>query len=527
MPQIRVYATDSYTALVTTRVEGSSFEASIATDGHRGPSLDMGSNYEFFVGKPAMADTTHAEAAVISFDLTTIPQLRGRRITGITGPFARLTRCWTSLYTNPAGQLDYWSDYTRYPFFQFLDYYPSPTHIAQINRLGAAAIGSFLDLSEKDNLFTLHNGVFRSESCAFLHCYPKEMKKEYIGFAYAVFDSHASQNPPYIEVSYTDTTIEAINCAPLSGFLNEQAVNRFSWALAIFGTNTVGGVSPVGANFEWRIKGQTSTQMEHITSSDTYIDFPAGSFPNGEIQWRVMVLGDNGQRSAFTGWYSLTTIDAVALPPDSLTPDGAFLDGTQAISLGWRHNSPLATASAGFEIQICGPDGAWQELTGRINSSESRYLVPPGRLPGGGVLWRVRDCTSDGVLSSYSASAHLTVRAASPPPVFRQIDATSNRPLVSWLSQEQLAYELVVYEGEEERYHSGTLPGGDTALRLPVFLENGRYLFSLRTQNSFGLWSRSAQLEALINAKSRLSLTLAGEGVKNGVTLDFEVEVLS
>lgn len=523
MPTIRVYATDSFAATGKSVISGGSWGCSFDNDGERAPTVAMNSQYNFRATPSPLADVESVTALACRFDLNSIPALRGKLVLSINGPFAFVRESSTYLSCSNGALPSVYSHPDGLPFAEFLLSFPADP--ARENRLGSTSM-QYLNIGSLDNSPHLNGGLYQIARCAALSIYPHDNGKYYAGWATGYMDTHLGVNPPYIEVTYQDAYIEVVNCAPLSGFLNEKQVNRLSWSLAMASPEAIGGVIQSSAKIQWQHIGDTTVNTIHVNGATNYYDVPANTFPNGDFCWQVMVVGDEGQQSPYSDWYTITTRDTQTLPPTHLVPNGAFLDAAKPISLSWRHNSPLSTPPSAFEVESENQSGAWVPLSGKVAGSNSAYTVPANRFTGGVVRWRVRDYNSDGIASAFSAPASFTARGGPPLPEFRSIESSSNRPLVSWLSPTQVAFQLKVLQNGKERFDSQVVFGSDPSYRMPVFLENGRYTFSLRVQNAYGLWSSYVNRDSVILAKAGLAIQLIGTPVDNGAQLDFSVEVV-
>lgn len=526
MPTIRVYAADHYNAEIKTVLSGSEVITTVYPYGERTELAQMSTFYDL----TARADCGYspalsATAAAFKFDFKAVPELWGKKITALRG----LTACLrerSCAFTYLGVSALHFIDYSYTPALSFLRCDPTGLPEADsINRLGNAPLGRYLQFSDSDEV-RLHDGVQTLVRCGMLHTFPRRLDGRYSGHLLARFDGAGAPMPPYVDVTFSDAEVQAVNLSPLSGFIDEREINRFSWDIAPLGENVVGRVAQSSATIQWRKKGSSSSYQVQIPNGSGYYDFPAGAFPNGEIEWQVMVVGENGRRSQYSAWQTLSTIDSIPATPNDLTPNGEFRDGSLPVLLRWRHNSPLGAHPSAFEVQYKAPGGGFLELSGRVSSRESEFSVPPGTFPGGYVLWRVRDYTGDGVPSLWSEEAGITVRASPAMPSFRRVDTSGGRPTAYWLSTGQQAYELCVASGGAVIYSSGARFGGETQLTLPIFLEDGQYDFYIKIQNSFGLWSLPSRCEVMIYTKKPLLIALSGEGVENGAAMRFDVEVL-
>lgn len=340
------------------------------------------------------------------------------------------------------------------------------------------------------------------------------------------------EEPVYSQPTiYTNlSTVSVVNSAPASGFINEHEPQTFSWEII---TNS-GQVTQKSALFQWRQKGSATIRPYNINNSTQSITFPAETFPNGNIEWRVQVTGSNNVVSEFTPWMELTTIDQPPLAPINLFPSGNQEDGTKSISFSWRHRSPLSTPQTAFEIQLTRSPGVepipWVALSGKVASNSSTFNLAANTIiptdPNGNVGWRVRTYNSDNVAGAWSEPAFFIVHAAPQKPTIISATPNKSRPAVTWQSTGQVGYRLQVRSGDTVFYDSGEMHGDEKSHKIRDYLLNGTYSIFLQISNVRGLWSDWTEYPVRINAPRRMQIQLTGEAIENGANLTWETEAV-
>ncbi len=117
-----------------------------------------------------------------------------------------------------------------------------------------------------------------------------------------------------------------------------------------------------------------------------------------------------------------------------------------------------------------------------MTGSANEYSAPAGTFASGTWFWRVRTYNLDNAAGAWSDSASfVTVSAPSTPKVIVQ---ASPRPLITWQTNEQSAYQIQLdTEIDTTDYGSGK------SWRSPVYLDDGLHVARVRVQNSYGIWS--------------------------------------
>lgn len=323
--------------------------------------------------------------------------------------------------------------------------------------------------------------------------------------------------------TYGMASVSIFNASPSSGFVNERENNTFTWSLM-----SLPATRQARATFQWR-EG-VSGQIHNLTveGENTAITVPAGTFPDGSFQWRVMAEGQNGAVSAYTDWMTLVTVDEKPGKPTGLYPASGSRDGTRTIQFSWLHNSPLSTPQSAFELQVTYDGGTtWESISGKVISATTQFTAAAGTITPteatGRVGWRVRTYNSDDVSSDWSDTAFFVVHPSPQAPNWISVESGRARPLCRWTSLGQIGFQLQILSGTSVLFDSGEIYSTQTEYRIPTILPNGVFIFALRIKNARGLFSEWANLSVLISASSRLSIVLNGQPVENGALLTFQV----
>ncbi len=335
---------------------------------------------------------------------------------------------------------------------------------------GAAGVYQFSALSEESARHVLLHG------CA-IHSYSALMWYLSVGTS-----RHSS--PPQLLITFDDSNVQPklTTPAPASGVrLNKASAITFSTSLVQSSAFTLKNLTAVSGTFEYRLKGASSITTAAATISSTTISYtaPANTFAAGEYEYRFSVTDNLGQ-TASTGWSSFDTRDTVPTATAD-EPSGNLLDGDQPISFRWTHINESGSAQTKAELQKSADGSTWTALT-TVAGAANEYSAPAGTFASGTWFWRVRTYNLDNAAGAWSdAASFVTVSAPSTPKVIVQ---ASPRPLITWQTNEQSAYQLQL-----DDIIDVTEYGSEKTWRCPVYLDDGLHVARVRVQNSYGVWS--------------------------------------
>ena len=335
---------------------------------------------------------------------------------------------------------------------------------------GAAGVYQFSALSEASARYALLHG------CA-IHSYSALMWYLSVGTS-----RHSS--PPQLLITFDDSNVQPklTTPAPASGVrLNKASAITFSTSLVQSSAFTLKNLTAVSGTFEYRLKGASSITTAAATISSTTISYtaPANTFAAGEYEYRFSVTDNLGQ-TVYTAWSSFDTRDTVSTATAD-EPSGNLLDGDQPISFRWTHINESGSAQTKAELQKSADGSTWTALT-TVTGSANEYSAPAGAFASGTWFWRVRTYNLDNAAGAWSdAASFVTVSAPSTPKVIVQ---ASPRPLITWQTNEQSAYQIHLDTAVDTTDY-----GSGKSWRSPVYLDDGLHVARVRVQNSYGVWS--------------------------------------
>ena len=345
---------------------------------------------------------------------------------------------------------------------------------------GAAGVYQFSALSKESAKYALLHG------CA-IHSYSAPLWYLSVG-------TSRYSSPPQLLITFDDSNVQPklTTPAPASGVrLNKASAIMFSTSLVQSDVFTIKSLTPASGTFEYRLKGASSTTTAAATISSTTISYtvPANTFAAGEYEYRFTVTDNLGQ-TVSTAWSSFDTRDTVPTATAN-EPSGNLLDGDQPISFRWTHINESGSAQTKAELQKSADGSTWTALT-TVTGSVNEYSAPAGTFASGTWFWRVRTYNLDNAAGAWSdVASFVTVSAPSTPKVIVQ---ASPRPLITWQTNEQSAYQIQL-----DTAVGTTDYGSGKSWRSPVYLDDGLHVARVRVQNSYGVWSEWGSATFTVN----------------------------
>ncbi len=322
----------------------------------------------------------------------------------------------------------------------------------------------------------------------------------YAGESRMTVHSSTGINIPYVDCSYEDVVPYIENAYPSSGFVNEKVDNTFGWEFSYDANLVSGTIKQQSAVFRWRTAGSSTIHEVNVSGEQNYVIIPADTFAATSIEWQVKVTSDDGIDSVPDTWYSLTTIDSVSTARAEY-PNQMIIDGMSENFFSWDHVISTGTAQSAYDLQYSMNGEDWIAIKSGVTDI-TNTMIPAESLPSGNVMWRVRTYNSDGVAGSWSDPAQIVVRTRPQAPSISSF-TEGPRPLVTWQSAEQQAYEVKAGD-----FESGVIFGTLKSYKVPIYLPDGFVIIQVRVIDQYGSKSEWASVTAEIRNVSYESIEL-------------------
>lgn len=208
-----------------------------------------------------------------------------------------------------------------------------------------------------------------------------------------------------------------------------------------------------GYEIGWMTK-DSSWETVNVVSSDKNHVFPAGTFPVGNVVWRVRV--SNGYY--FSEYADADFVYVAATPKISVDfPNQIKIPSSVRQIFTWIYSgNDLPQIS--YEIGWSSDDGNnWNDVFG--TGDVAHHIFDAETFPVGNIKWRIRAENSEGYFSEYAYGAFECVGKGNAP-VIESI-TQSAIPSIAWSAEHQAAYEVQIKKDDAVIYSSGMIGGED------------------------------------------------------------------
>lgn len=265
-----------------------------------------------------------------------------------------------------------------------------------------------------------------------------------------------------------------------------------------------------------RYKLSSASAWESINFSGNSVTVPANTLSSGQTyNMEATILTDDGTSVTVT-FNNVSTVDATPTV-NGVSPNGTV--GYGNVTFTWIYSISTGTPQRAYEIAYKVDGGSLVYPTGKVISSATQAIV---NVPtSGNVEWSVRAYNQDDVASEWSSFISFVNVAPPQPPMITSISATS-RPVITWSSADQIAYQVQILNSSGEILEdSGMIYSGSNSYTADDYYPDGTYHVKLRIVNQYGRTSDWANTEfTLVSPLTAPPFTLAStpEGVQITIT---------
>lgn len=340
-----------------------------------------------------------------------------------------------------------------------------------------------------------------------------------VTFSLVALYTTLSSYKPYLLIDF-DAADVGISIESVS-YINDSAagrgiVNKFAWYAKPATTATYLPVKQASAQFQWRV-GSSGTvhaiSCGAADSSNRYeLSVQAGTFPAGEIQWRVVVTGNNGA-TATSDWFSRTVYDAVIRNP---SPAGGTVPKALPATFSWKLSQKMSEHSTTSDVNLTQKTATfrWRTAAGAAATeiscgTASSVTIPAGTFTTNSIQWQVTAATAEGVSATSDWLTISTLEQAGTAetvaPSGIVIDASASN-VFKWqhvisTGTAQTKAELQISPDNSTWSALATVTGTSDTYTVPAnTISSGTKYWRVRTYNSDGVaseWSAAAQFVAV------------------------------
>lgn len=340
-----------------------------------------------------------------------------------------------------------------------------------------------------------------------------------VTFSLVALYTTLSSYKPYLLIDF-DAADVGISIESVSYINNSAAgrgiVNKFAWYAKPATTATYLPVKQASAQFQWRV-GSSGTvytiSCGAADSSNRYeLSVQAGTFPAGEIQWRVVVTGNNGA-TATSDWFSRTVYDAVIRNP---SPAGGTVPKALPATFSWKLSQKMSEHSTTSDVNLTQKTATfrWRTAAGAAATeiscgTASSVTIPAGTFTTNTIQWQVTAATAEGVSATSDWMTISTLEQAGTAetvaPSGIVIDASASN-VFKWqhvisTGTAQTKAELQISPDNSTWSALATVTGPSDTYTVPAnTISSGTKYWRVRTYNSDGVvseWSAAAQFVAV------------------------------
>lgn len=207
---------------------------------------------------------------------------------------------------------------------------------------------------------------------------------------------------------------------------------------------------------------------------------------------------------------TFSTVDATA-SATCVAPSGSVESGH--ILFRWLHNTENATKQYAFDLQYKESSSKdWTVVADHLVSDSS--TVTADISVSGIYQWRVRTYNQSDAPSDWATASFVNKIKLNPPSSV--VASTTGRPIVTWGSAAQRAYQLQMLLNDNPVYDSGVVYSGESNHFVDQYFDSSVYTVRVRVFNLLGEssdWSEAMYQQSQVDPLSATVLQNEGGGV--------------
>ena len=193
---------------------------------------------------------------------------------------------------------------------------------------------------------------------------------------------------------------------------------------------------------------------------------------------------------------TFSTVDAAA-SATCVEPSGSVENGH--ITFRWIHSTDNATKQYAFDLQYKeSSSNDWTVVADHVVSDSSTITADIS--VSGVYQWRVRTYNQSDAPSSWATASFVNKIALTPPSSI--LASTAGRPIVTWTSSAQRAYQLQMLLDDSIVYDSGVVYSGDSEHFVDQYFDSSVYAVRVRVFDLLGDssdWSEAAYQQPTVD----------------------------
>lgn len=304
-----------------------------------------------------------------------------------------------------------------------------------------------------------------------VYAYFKNPRKDAVWF---------TSNNCYVVVNYGSV-------APFSITLNEAGyVGRTAQSLnvKVGHINAYQQYSITAATIYYKLTTESSYQSVPASVSgdwtNTTLTLARSLAAKASYNVYVVATSDAGSQAA-SNVITISTSDAEA-EAACISPAGEYTYGD--ISFVWSHRTDRGAPQYAYSLQYSADNGSnWAVVADHIVTEAKTAHAVINK--SGKYLWRVRTYNQNDEAGAWASASFINVLPLEAPK--NVISTTDGRPVVSWTSASQAAYQVQAVKGNGNiAYDSGVIYSTQTEHPINQFFDNGIYEIRVHVYNALG-----------------------------------------
>lgn len=188
-------------------------------------------------------------------------------------------------------------------------------------------------------------------------------------------------------------------------------------------------------------------------------------------------------------------------------PIGISIEGIYPINVNVRNDRKTTfTWDIGFEYERDDLEINKVEIEieqgGNVQTFESlgkdaNYTFDANTFNAGETKYKLKAYSTYGTTSETTKYSFIFIGATNAPEVTEVTQ--NNYPTITWICDEQKAYELLVKNEFGVIYNSGVVVSEEKSLKLPIMLNDGSYFIEIRALNNFGYYTTWSSYSFVLN----------------------------
>ena len=229
-----------------------------------------------------------------------------------------------------------------------------------------------------------------------------------------------------------------------------------------------------------RYKLSSASTWTSINFTGNSVTIPANTFASGNTYNMEALIVTDDSTSVTVTFNNVSTVDATPTVT-GVSPNGTVAYGE--VTLSWLYSITTGTPQRAYEISYKVDGGSLVYPTGKVISSATQATV---NIPtSGNIEWSVRVYNQDDVASEWSSFLSFVNVAPPQAPTITSISATS-RPVITWSSADQIAYQVQILNNGNVLEDSGMIYSGSNSYTSDEYYPDGTYLVKIRIVNQYG-----------------------------------------